>query len=230
VANSKRKRDTKVQTARPKTETAEVASPWTHGKVEYVERVTDTLTSMFSRRQLTQLEFSAGDRYRESFQMLTASAGGSMDFEKTRVSSGPRVGQALKYVMAAEVCNDAKLKLYPKDFALVHRVCVVGLTIEQSAKQLFDAKYDGPWPPYLKEAGHKFRTGLGMLADMWWPDSRVPKNKNTGEEIHPMRSMRTERPIVTDSKTVTQSTSVAHATKDKVYRSNNTSTTRKART
>lgn len=218
MANSKRKRANKTYTARPTTETAEVSHPTVTGHTQYVDRVTDTLTSMYNRRQLTQLQFAAGDRYRMSHEMTTASSGGAMDFDRARGSSGPSQGISLTYMIAADCCRDAKLKLYPNHFALVHRICVIGLTIEAAAKQLYDERYDGPWPPYLKNAGYNFRQALDKLAEMWWPDSRTKRDPKTGEEIRPMRSMRKERPVVTNAKAVPQASSVAHATRDKVYR------------
>ena len=141
-----------------------------------------------------------------------------MDFDRTRGSSGLSPTPALTFLLAAEITSQAKLRLYPRDFAIIHRVCVQGYSIEQAAKQLYDTKWDGEWPAYLREAGHKFRTGLDVLADMWWPDSRTAVDKKTGQEIRPMRSMRTERPVVTNAKAVPQASSVAHATRDKVYR------------
>lgn len=216
MANNKRKR---VIGARPRTETAEVASPYTLGKTDRVERISDTLTSMFNRKQLTQLQFSAGDRYRMSWEMTSASSGGSMDFDRVRGSSGPSTGFADMFIAAANDVHQVKLKLInPQTYAMVHRVCVVGLTIEQAARQLHDPKWHKRWKTYLKEATFRFHTGLDDMAENWWPDSRTRRDPKTGEEIRPMRRTMTERAEVTDVVTVAPSSSVAHATRDKVYR------------
>ena len=142
-----------------------------------------------------------------------------MDFDRARGSSGLSPTPALTFLLAAETVSEARKKLYPKDFAIVHRVCVLGLTIEKAAQELYDQRFDGSWRVYLEEAGRKFRAGLDALADMWWPDSKVKTDKRTGHEIRPIRSVMTERPLSTDSTAVLEpTTSVAHATRDKVYR------------
>ena len=216
MANTKRKRET---SARPKTETAEVASPYTAGKTDRVERISDTLTSMFNRKQISQLQFGAGDRYRMAHEMTSASSGGSMDFERARGSSGLSPTPALTFLLAAETVSEARGRLYPKDFAIVHRVCVLGLTIEQAARQLYDSKWDGEWTPYVRQAGWKFRNGLDALADMWWPDAKTKTDARTGEEMRPMRNLRTEKAVVTDAPPPERGKSgVVHATRDKIYR------------
>lgn len=218
MADTRRKKTRGPTTARPRTEKAEVSGAYTAGKTDVVERVIDTLTSMFNRRQISQLQYGAGDRYRMAHEMTSASSGGSMDFDRARGSSGLSPSPALTFLLAAETVSEAKRRLYPKDFAIVHRVAVLGLTIEQAARQLYDERYDGEWTPYVRQAGWKFRNGLDALADMWWPDSKTKTDPKTGEEIRPMRRSMTERATVTDAVTVAPSSSVAHATRDKVYR------------
>lgn len=218
MADTQRKKNRGPATARPRTEKAEVAAPFTPGKIDIVERVTDTLTSMFNRKQINQLQYGAGDRYRTAVQMTSASAGGSMDFERARGSSGLSSTPALTYLLAAETVSEARKKLYPRDFAIMHRVCAVGLTVEQAAKQLYDPVYDKGWTVYLEEAGRRLRAGLDEMADMWWPDARVPVDRRTGREVRPMRSDMSERAAVTDVQAVPQSSSVVHATKDKIFR------------
>jgi hypothetical protein len=220
VADTQRKKNRGPTTARPRTEKAEVSGAYTAGKTDVVERVIDTLTSMFNRRQITQLQLGAGERYRVAHEMTSASMGGSMDFDRVRSGSAGAAHQtpAMTYLLAAETVSEARKRLYPRDFAIVHRVCVLGLTIEQAARQLYDSQWDGEWTPYVRQAGWKFRNGLDALADMWWPDSKTKTDPKTGEEVRPMRRTRTERATVTDAVTVAPSSSVAHATRDKVYR------------
>lgn len=219
MADSRRKKHKGPATARPRTETAEVSAPMTAGKIDRVERVVDTLTSMFNRRQISQLQYSAGDRYRMAFERLSGSAGGALDFDRARGSVGtPSQGPALQYSIASDICNDAKLKLYPIDFAVVHRVCVLGLSLEQAAKQLYEGRADVPWPAYLRRAGMRFREGLDQLGDMWWPDARSKIEKKTGDDVRAMRRTMNERAEVTDAVSVAPSSTVAHATRDKVYR------------
>lgn len=173
---------------------------------------------MFNRRQINQLQFGAGEKYRNAHDATTMSMGGTMDFDKVRGGSGI-ASPALQQLQAADIIDEAEKLLYNFDLAMIHRVCAQGFTIEQVAKQMYDEQFDGAWQSYLTEAGRKFRQGLDQLADMWWPDSKVKKDPKTGEEIRPMRSMMTERATSTDAEAVPVSSKVAHATRDKVYRS-----------
>ncbi|WLB14810.1 hypothetical protein QIH87_50230 (plasmid) [Bradyrhizobium elkanii] len=216
---SKKRRSTAPVTARSRTETAEVSHPRVAGKTEFVERVVDTLTTMFNRRQISQLQYGAGDRYRTAHDMTSASSGGSMDFDRVRGGSGVSPTPALSFLMAAETVREARHFLYPRDFAIVHRVCAQGFTIEQAARQLYDERFDVPWAAYLSDAGRRFRTGLDELADRWWPDARTTIDKKTGEEFRPRQGFRTERADQTDAPAASPSP-VAHGTKDKVYWSN----------
>lgn len=176
---------------------------------------------MFNRKQISQLQYSAGDRYRHAYDMTLASPGGSMDFDRARGGSGlAPVSPPLTYLLAAECVSQARLKLYPKDYAVVHRVCAQGFTVEQAAKQLFDERYDGSLGVHVRNIGRRLGEGLEMLADMWWPDSKIKVNPKTGDEVRPMRSMMTERAKSSDAEAVPASSHVVHATRDKVYRSN----------
>ena len=214
-----KKRAPTITLARPKTETAEVAHPRLSGKTEFVDRVVDTLTTMFNRRQISQLQYGAGERYRTAHALTGASPGGSMDFDRVRGAGGGGASLAMTIMTAAEDVRTAKWKLYPKDFAIVHRVCVEGLTIEKAARQLYDEQWDGPWPAYLTEAGRKFRVGLDELADHYFPGARAKVNPRTGEETRNIRTFRPERPEVTDATEVPKASQVVHATRDKVFRS-----------
>lgn len=219
MADSRRRKQGPV-TARPRIEKAEVSSPYTQGKIDVVERVTDTLTTMLNRKQISQLQFSAGDRLRLACEMTSASMGGTMDFDRVRGGSGGAPTPALAYLDAAEIVSQARKYLYPRDYAMVYRVALQGFSIEQAARQLYNEEYDGKWPAYLTEAGRRFRTGLDELADRWWPDSKQRKDPKTGDEIRPMQGFRNEKATSTDADSVPQSSRVAHATRDKVYRSN----------
>jgi hypothetical protein len=174
---------------------------------------------MFNRRQISQLQYAAGDRYRCAHDMTYASSGGSMDFDRARGSSGLSPTPALTFLLAAETVSEAKRRLYPRDFAIVHRVTVLGMSIESAARELYDPRFDGEWTPYVRQAGWKFRNGLDALADMWWPDSKTKTDAKTGEEIRPIRNIRTEKAKVTDAPPPDRGGSkVVHATRDKIYR------------
>jgi hypothetical protein len=161
-----------VTLARPKTEAAVVASPTVPGKTQEVDRVVDLLTQMYNRRDISQIQFAAGDRYRTSFEMLSASAGGAGDFDRVRGAGNPS-GMAETYVAAAKAVSDARLRLlYPRDHAVLHRVCVEGKTLERTAQEI--SASDSGIKLDRQLVGYMLKAALSQLAAAWWPD-RVPK-------------------------------------------------------
>lgn len=161
-----------VTLARPRTEKTDVASPTVPGKTDYVDRVVDLLLQIYNRHGISQIQFAAGERYRNSFEMLSASAGGAGDFDRVR-GVGSSDGMGICYLQAAESVRDAKLKiLYPRDYAVLHRVCVQGKTFDRVAKELSASDMGVQFDE--KEVSFMFKAALSQLAAAWWP-SKVPK-------------------------------------------------------
>lgn len=181
MAQSKRKRIKSsrrtVTLARPRTEAVEVVVPTLEGKAaasttQTVERVIDLLTQMYNRKDISQVQFAAGDRYRTAFEMTSGSAGGAGDFNRVRGNGGP--GSITEvYVEAARFVSDAKWKiLYPRDYAVLHRVCVEGKTLDRAAQEL--SAGDSGLKLDRQLVGYMFKSALSQLAAAWWPH-KVPK-------------------------------------------------------
>lgn len=194
--------------AAPKTETAKVAHPRLAGYVEIVQRVVDTLDVMRKRRHLSEREFQAADHYRTCWDTVHGSVGGVMDYERARGGSLPGQPPAPRYLLASEVCSEVRRYLYPQDYAVVHRVCALGLSIEEAAMQLYQIS---PTRPQKEDCGRRLREGLAQMADRWFPERRGAGNR--------MRAHVEERATVTDIDTVSSSSIVVHATRDKIFRS-----------
>lgn len=181
MASAKRKRIKSsrrtVTLARPRTESIEVVVPTLEGKTDVsktqtVERVIDLLTQMYNRRDISQVQFAAGDRYRTAFEMTSGSAGGAGDFNRVRGRSGPGSITDV-YVEAAQFVSDARMKiLYPRDYAVLHRVCVEGKTLERVSQELSTSDYGIKLD--RQAVGYMFKSALSQLAAAWWP-TKVPK-------------------------------------------------------
>ena len=136
-----------------------VHSPYGHG-IDRVSKVFDQLALMFKRKQLSARQFQAGERLQIAADTVYGQAGGAMDFERGRGGTVPGQPPALPYLVASETLSQAKLKLYPRDYATVYRVCVEGAKVDACA-ELFG--HDN------REAGRALRRGLDELASLWWP-------------------------------------------------------------
>ena len=177
--------DSRFQNKR--THTTRVASPYGHG-VDVVQRVTDPLDVMTKRRQLTQRQYHAGIRYRHCYDVIYGQLGGSMDFDRPRGGGGQGTPPPVAYMEASETISLVKRVLYPKDYAIVHRVCAEGLSIQECARTL----YGGSGRAETEQAGRRLQEGLRELADRWYPEERVVR----------VKSFRTEKPTATNATTV----------------------------
>lgn len=192
--------------AAPKTQSDKVAHPRLAGYVETVRRVVDTLDAMRKRKHISEREYQAADHYRTCFATLYGSMGGALDFDRARGGSTPGSPPAPHYMLASEVVSSVRSFLYPKDYAVVHRVTALGMSIEEAAAQLY-----APVTRAAKEdCGRRLREGLAQMADKWFPENRGQASR--------MRSHVSERAGVTDVEAVPRSSSVAHATRERVYR------------
>lgn len=193
-----------MPSAVPATETVRVSHPRLEGHTETVKRVIDTIDAMRKRKQISEREYQAADRYRTAFDTLGGVMGGVGDYERSRGGGTPGKPPAPTYLLAGELVSEVRKYLYPKDYAVVHRVCALGMSIEETAEQLYQ-----PVTRSAKEdAGRRLREGLSQMADRWFPI----QTKSS------IRSTVMERAGVTDVQHVSQARTV-HATANKVFRS-----------
>jgi hypothetical protein len=170
-----------------KLEAARVASPYGHG-IDRVLRSIDTLAVMMRRGQLREAQYHAGQRYRHCYEVIYGQMGGASDFERTRGKGLPGSPPPQSYLEASEIVSQVKRILYPRDYAVVHRVCVDGLSLGECAEQL----YGGDDRSNREQAGDRLREGLRELAERWFGAERKPR----------IRAFVGERATVTDSETV----------------------------
>lgn len=191
----------------PQTERSYVSHPTLPGHVEMVSRVVDTLSAMLKRRQLGKREYQAADHYRTAFATLGGAMGGSMDFDRARGGSTPGSPPGPHMLIASDTVDQVKAMLYPRDYAVVYRVCALGMSIEETTEQL----YGNPSTRSQRDdCSGRLRASLEAMADRWFPE-----NRGRGGN---MRSHVTERPSATDVAAVPQGQAV-HATSGKVFRS-----------
>jgi hypothetical protein len=193
-----------IPSAVSQTEIAQVAHPRLAGLTETVRRVVDTIDAMRKRKHINERQYQTAERYRTCFATLYGVMGGVGDFERSRGGGSPGSPPAPHYMLASETVSEVRKYLYPKDYAVVHRVCCLGMTIQEAAEQL----YDPVTRPALEDCGRRLREGLDQMADRWFP-----MGKSQG-----IRSVVMEKAGVSEAQHVPQGKAV-HATGDKVYRS-----------
>jgi len=138
----------------------EVHNPFGHD-TSVVVKIYDPVVAMLKRRQITSDQFQAAERLQLAYETVHGQAGGAMDFERSRGSGLPGKMPAPPYMVASETLRLAKMWLYPRDYAVVHRVCIQGIKVSDCA-QLF-----GPGKEGKLEAGRALKRGLTQLAEKW---------------------------------------------------------------
>lgn len=135
-----------------------------------VIKIYDPLIAMQKRKQITADQYQAAQRLQFAYETVYGQAGGSMDFDRSRGSGAAGQPPAQPYMVASETLRLAKQWLYPKDYAVVFRVCIQGIKISDCG-HLFDDGREGKL-----EAGRALKRGLGVLSDKWGYSSMGRKN------------------------------------------------------
>lgn len=148
----------------------EVHNPFGHD-TSVVVKIYDPLVAMMKRRQITSDQFLAGERLQLAYETVHGQAGGAMDFERSRGSGLPGQMPAPPYMVASETLRLAKMWLYPRDYAVVHRVCIQGIKIADCAHLFGEGKES------KLEAGRALKRGLTQLAEKWGYSSIGRKSK-----------------------------------------------------
>jgi len=117
------------------------------------------------------------------------------------------ISPPITFLVAAEAVREAKAKLWPRHFAIVHRITVLGRTFEGVSQELTALDLGRTF--VRRDIATIFSESLDMLAEMWWPDA-APREARITSVIY-------GKPMVTEAVTVEPHPGVAHVTRDKVY-------------
>lgn len=151
----------------------QVHSPYSHG-LDRVERIVDTVDALFRRRQIDQNQMRAAGTYRDAFDALTASIGGSLDLDRIRGGGSPGAPPAPAALLAADVLAEARRLLGKMDHDIVELVCGRGYNIEQTAERVLSASglKKSLSERDVDHIGRRLREALLALAEEWFPVSR----------------------------------------------------------
>lgn len=147
-----------------------VHNPYGHD-TNVVVKIYDPIVAMQKRGQITADQFEAAEKLRIAHDVVYGQAGNAMDFERSRGSGSPGRIPAQPYMMACETLRIAKMRLYPRDYAVVYRVCIQGIKVADCG-HLFANGREGKL-----EAGRALKRGLSELADHWGLSNKGRKGK-----------------------------------------------------
>jgi hypothetical protein len=194
--------------SRRPTLTATVLHPTLPGISERVERVLDTIENMFKSKHLEVRQREAALIFRSAWDVIYGSIGGGMDLDRVRGDSFPGSPPPPRHLYAAERLNQAKARLYARDYLIVTMVAGEGRTIEQTAAAMMGRT---PSKAERTKIGDRLRAGLDELADLWLPMSASEAR---------LRTWRPPDAVPQWSEVLeVQPAGVAHATRDRVYHS-----------
>lgn len=204
--------EVKIESARLPTAIAQVSHPTLAGYTEQVHRVIDTLQLMRRRKYITEQGHLAGERYRHAHEVIYSQVGGSMDFDRVRGGGRPGAGPQTPYLLAAELISHAKIKLGPREYAIVHWVCAEGWNIDACARRIYQIKpEDKVLQCQRKKCGRYLREGLQILGDIWFPE---PIGANSRLRTHrPFDS----RPTLCEESDEIPRAQAVHATGQRIF-------------
>lgn len=155
---------------RRKTLQGSVHNPLGHD-TNTVVKIYDSIVAMQKRGQITADQFEAAEKLRIAYDTVHGQAGNAMDFDRSRGGGVPGRMPAQPYMLACEVLRVAKFRLYPRDYAVVFRVCIQGIRVADCG-ELFGQGREGKL-----EAGRALKRGLSELADLWGFSNKGRKGK-----------------------------------------------------
>jgi hypothetical protein len=157
---------------------------------------------MQRRGQIDNRQLRAAQRYGEACDALRRGLSSSLEM---RVSGGGRASPSEAQLLAAELVADAHRILGVMDAKVISLVVCEGFTITEVG----DRVSTGASRDYCKHIGLRFREGLTLLANAWWPErgSQLVGGLLPGVELQPV----TAGEVVPGA--------WAHATPHKVFRS-----------
>lgn len=147
-----------------------VHNPYGNG-TNIVCKIWDPLVAMQKKGQITADQYLAAQRIQFAYETVYGQAGGAMDFDRARGGGNPGAGPAQFYMVASESLRLAKLWLYPRDHAVVYRVCIQGLRVADCANLFGEGK------EAKLEAGRSLKRGLSELARRWGYSGSNTKRK-----------------------------------------------------
>jgi hypothetical protein len=178
-----RKRKEIDQHAHPKVIEGYVHNPYGNG-TNVVYKIWDPLVAMQKKGQITADQYEAAQRLQFAYETVYGQAGGAMDFDRARGGGSPGAGPAQFYMVASETLRLAKTWLYPRDHAVVYRICIQGMKVADCANLFGEGK------EAKLEAGRALKRGLSELARRWGYSSAIAKSKAS--------FYREEEPVVQD--------------------------------
>lgn len=125
---------------------------------------------MHRRKQITKREHDAGSRIQDAFGTLYGVMGGVMDFDRVRGGAQPGSSPGPPQLAASQLLASMCDRLYPDDWAVLLRVCGEGMTIEETANNLYRSPASRG---QMEDCGRRLRKGLRQMADRWFPIDRA---------------------------------------------------------
>lgn len=137
------------------------------GTLKRTRSATDRLTG---KNKLDQRQALAAESYRDAFEAVKATLGGSMDFDRVRGNSGGSRSPAEVALMASDRLKQARDLLGARAISIIEQVVCAGQTTEQTAR--LACGYAEGETVKARDAcyiGRVLRESLSELGGIWHP-------------------------------------------------------------
>jgi hypothetical protein len=139
-------------------------------------RTVPAMHRLQGKNKLDQFQVMAADTYRDAFEALHSSLGGSMDFSRIRGGGGSR-GPSDALIMLSEKLKTARAHLGARATVIVDQIICSGRTTEECARLIYS--YSEGQAVAARDAnyvGRVLRESLTLLGALWHPK---PQHRKT---------------------------------------------------
>lgn len=173
---------------------AQVHSPTVAGGIDFVGKAFDQIEEMRTGRKtrdgrdppkITKQEYNVARSYKRSFDTLSTSLGGSMDFDKVRGGTwGGRV-HSEEESKAIGIINRIEKVVGRTDAAIFVAVIGFGLTVEECAAQMYGVtEAMKPEKRYVQHVEQRLIEALREVAAVLYPERKSEEDgRSRGESI-----------------------------------------------
>ncbi|MGM5033511.1 hypothetical protein [Tardiphaga sp. 803_E3_N1_3] len=137
-------------------------------------RVKTAIARLTGKNRLDQRQVLAADTYREAFETVHSTLGGSMDFDRVRGGSAGSKAPAEAMLEAAGTLKQAKGVLGARSTIIVEQIVCHGRTTEECARLVYSYRDGQPTAARdINYVGRTLREGLTELGMLWHPSPRT---------------------------------------------------------
>lgn len=142
-------------------------------QIGHISRSKSAIHRLTGKNKLDPRQVMAADTYRNAFETIHSSLGGSMDFDRIRGGGGLARVPAEEAMMAVQTLKHARDLLGARSVIIIDQIVCHGQTAEQCARLVYSYREgDSIAARDINHIGRMLRESLTELSALWHPIAR----------------------------------------------------------